>query len=234
MHRRPGTTPFLAVAATLALLAGCYRHALPTEVPDDGVATVRLMSATLPQPLTALATHTFIVVRGAGEHALERWEVWQHADAGGTSFGHVHKDLLPPWGSVGGGNALVERTWRGERADAFTRCLREQAPVYENRNRYLAWPGPNSNTFVAAMLRACGLPAELPPTAVGKDYLGLLGGSPTTRGTGAQVETPLVGVLVGLHEGVEVHVLGLSVGVSFWPPAVKLPIGDGRTGFGER
>jgi hypothetical protein len=160
------------------------------------------------------------VVRGAGEHALERWEVWQHADAGGTSFGHVHKDLISPWGSVGGGRALVERTWRGPQADAFTRCLREQAPAYEDRHRYLAWPAPNSNTFVAAML--------------GKDYRGILGGSPTTRGTGVQVETPLLGVLVGLREGVEVHVLGLSVGVGFWPPAVKLPIGDGRVGFGER
>ena len=36
---------------------------------------------------------------------------------------------------------------------------------------YRAWPGPNSNTFVAALLHALpGVHATLPPIAIGKDY----------------------------------------------------------------
>ena len=36
--------------------------------------------------------------------------------------------------------------------------------------RYLMWPGPNSNTYVDAMLRSCHLHVDLPATAVGKDH----------------------------------------------------------------
>jgi hypothetical protein len=56
MHRRPRATPIVALAANIVWLAGCYHQAVLTELPDDGVATVRMMSATLPQLLTALAT----------------------------------------------------------------------------------------------------------------------------------------------------------------------------------
>ena len=41
------------------------------------------------------------------------------------------------------------------------------------RAAYTVWPGPNSNSFVAWVVRNTeGFDAELPPVAVGKDYLG--------------------------------------------------------------
>jgi len=86
------------------------------------------------------------------------------------------------------------------------------------------------------MLRRCGLRASLPATAIGKDYRGLVGASWTSEGTGFQVETAIfgLGLRVGLREGVEVHVLGLAIGVDLWPPALIVPLGSGRLGFADR
>ena len=33
-----------------------------------------------------------------------------------------------------------------------------------------------------------------------------------------------LGLGLGLREGVELHLLGLTAGVSLWPPALKLPL----------
>ena len=92
------------------------------------------------------------------------------------------------------------------------------------------WPGPNSNTFIAHVLRAAPeLRVDLPPTAIGKDYLGLLPIAKLPSGTGAQVNVlGLAGVAVGLEEGVEVNLLGLTFGLDPLHLAVKLPlIGSG-------
>ncbi len=63
---------------------------------------------------------------------------------------------------------------------------------------------------------------------------GWFGASWTTEGTGFQVESPVLGLRLGLKEGVEVHVLGLPFGVDLWPPAIILPIGVGRLGIADR
>jgi hypothetical protein len=76
--------------------------------------------------------------------------------------------------------------------------------------------------------------AELPPTSIGKDYRGAIGVSRTTGGTGVQLETPVVGLRIGLTEGVQLHVFGLAIGVDWWPPAIVLPVGEGRLGFADR
>ena len=51
--------------------------------------------------------------------------------------------------------------------------------------------------------------------------------------TGFQIETPLVGLKLGLTEGIEIHVLALTVGIDWWPPAIILPLGGGRVGFAD-
>ncbi len=44
---------------------------------------------------------------------------------------------------------------------------------YAARGSYTVWPGPNSNSFVAWVVRNTdGFETKLPPAAVGKDYLG--------------------------------------------------------------
>ena len=102
---------------------------------------------------------------------------------------------------------------------------------YSHSGDYRIWPGPNSNTFTATVLRAVPeLEATLPSNAMGKDfraypYIGL-----TDSGTGIEASLwGLLGVKFGWVEGIEVNVLGLVAGLDLRHPAVKLP-GFGRVG----
>jgi hypothetical protein len=74
------------------------------------------------------------------------------------------------------------------------------------------------------------LRADLPPTAIGKDYLGWKSVGKTPSGTGGQVSLfGLVGVAAGIEEGLEVNVLGLNLGIDPKSLSLKLPI-VGRIG----
>src|SRR4051812_49674616 len=72
---------------------------------------VELRYASLPL-IGAIAVHYWFVVYGErGE--CHRWEVWQTANAGGRSFGHVHCDLKSPEDGVGGGPPRPVRLLHG-------------------------------------------------------------------------------------------------------------------------
>ena len=103
---------------------------------------------------------------------------------------------------------------------------------YPYANAYVTWPGPNSNTFVAWVGREVPeLRLALPPTAIGKDFLGGQIAAPTPSGTGLQISLGgLLGVAVGVKEGLEFNLLGLVIGVDPLGLAIKLP-GVGRLGL---
>lgn len=124
---------------------------------------------------------------------------------------------------------------RGEKAERAIARLKELIPTYPYANEYSAWPGPNSNSYIAHLIRQTPeLDVELPPHAIGKDWLvdyTLL--APTASGTGFQFSAfGLLGLSLGLAEGIEVNVLGLNFGIDFWKPALKLPM-VGRLGFSD-
>lgn len=94
-------------------------------------------------------------------------------------------------------------------------------------------PGPNSNTFTVHVVRETSeLQPDLPPTAMGKDFFlnnSFIDWAPS--GTGFQASAfGLLGLMLGIEEGVEVNVLGLTFGVDLNPPALKLPL-VGRVGI---
>jgi hypothetical protein len=115
--------------------------------------------------------------------------------------------------------------------DVLIERIKRVAHEYPYAHEYLAWPGPNSNTFTAHVARAIPeLALDLPPTAIGKDYLGykLHGAAPS--GHGAQVSLlGVVGALASRVEGFEINVLGLSLGIDAFSPALRLPL-VGRIG----
>jgi hypothetical protein len=122
---------------------------------------------------------------------------------------------------------------RGDKAESVIPKIRKAAAEYPYRGSYRAWPGPNSNTFTSFILRSVPeLGVALPPTAIGRDWL--VHGFPMSRsesGTGVQLSLlGLVGVTLGLREGIEAQVLGLCFGVDFLRPALKLPL-IGRVGM---
>ncbi len=213
----------VAGAALATLVAGCQVLARPLRAPANDQDTVLLVSGGLGRPIEKIARHPWFAVREAGE---ERWRFWEVG--GGGSY---HED---PFDNHPYLEPVLHAVWRGEEATRAIACLEREAPRWLGALRYRAWPGPNSNTFGDVMLRRCGLRASLPANAIGKDYRGRLGVSWTSEGTGVQVETPLLGLRLGLKEGVEVHVIGLAFGVDLWPPALLLPLGSGRLGFGDR
>jgi Na+-transporting methylmalonyl-CoA/oxaloacetate decarboxylase gamma subunit len=121
---------------------------------------------------------------------------------------------------------------RGEGVDALIAKIDTTARAYPYRDSYQVWPGPNSNTFTAFVARAIPeLKLDLPPTAIGKDYIpggGLVAATPS--GTGYQVSFfGLAGLLASREEGFEINLLGLTFGMDFKEPALKLPIA-GRIG----
>jgi hypothetical protein len=123
---------------------------------------------------------------------------------------------------------------RGSGVDAIIDRIEAAVADYPHAGLYHIWPGPNSNTFVAHVLRAAPeLRVDLPALAVGKDYVGptLVARSP--GGTGAQLNLfGLIGVLAGWEEGVEINIIGLTFGVNPFRLALKLPV-IGNVGLRE-
>jgi hypothetical protein len=131
---------------------------------------VQLKYASLPIPLGAFAFHYWFTVVHPDSGKCDRWEVWQRKNAGGISIGHVHCNLKSPDDGVGGGPAQLAVEWNGDIAAKIVSILQNVPQEYPYRDRYLPWPGPNSNTFVAWVLRKAGIEFILPWQAIGKDY----------------------------------------------------------------
>ncbi|MCB1863180.1 MAG: DUF3750 domain-containing protein [Gammaproteobacteria bacterium] len=123
---------------------------------------------------------------------------------------------------------LLER--RGEGTEILIDQIEAAVDDYPYTHRYKVWPGPNSNSFTAFVARQVPeLGLDLPPTAIGKDYLpdGKLFG-PTPSGTGWQFSLfGLLGASLAREEGVELNLLGLSFGFDANDLALRLP-GIGR------
>jgi hypothetical protein len=115
---------------------------------------------------------------------------------------------------------------RGEQAEELLPKLLESINTYPFIDKYVMWPGPNSNTFTAYVGRENPeLKLDLPPTAIGKDYLASDTFFDTTPGgSGYQFSVyGLFGLSLATEEGVEVNVLGLNFGINPMKLHLKLP-----------
>lgn len=129
--------------------------------------TVELLYATIPGLVRFVAAHYWFVVHD--ETGDYRFEVWQTANAGGWSIGHVHCNLKPPKANVGGGPTKLAAIWHGEEALRIQEVL-VNAKAYPFCHTYRYWPGPNSNTFAKWVLHKAGIQYTLGPMAFGKRY----------------------------------------------------------------
>jgi hypothetical protein len=177
-----------------------------------------------------LGVHTWIVLKRAGAPSYTRYEVIGWGVNRGVPAVRVNRAGPDDHWFGSRPDLLVDR--RGPGVDALIERIETAIADYPYPASYRTWPGPNSNTFTAHLGRAVPeLRLDLPPTAIGKDYLpggAIVGLSPSA--TGIQLSLlGLAGLLAGWEEGVEVNVLGLTFGVDFKDPALKLP-GLGRIG----
>jgi len=124
---------------------------------------------------------------------------------------------------------------RGDKAEALVDRVDAAARTYPFADDYTVWPGPNSNTFTAHVARAVPeLALDMPPTAIGKDYLNATLFDAAPSGTGYQTSLfGLLGVMIAVEEGLEVNVLGLTFGIDPGDLAIKLP-GVGRLSLLDR
>ena len=178
--------------------------------------------------------HTWIATKPRGAAEYTRFEVMGFGVARGGEAVRVRTGV-PDAHWFGRRPELLRELRGGDEVDRLIERLHDAAGRYPYNNEYRIWPGPNSNTFIAYLAREVPeLDLDLPPTAIGKDYLpdgAIFARAPS--GSGVQVSlSGLLGVMLAVQEGVELNLLGLSAGVDFWPPALKLP-GIGRLGFPE-
>ena len=175
------------------------------------------------------AVHSWVVFKPAGGTVWNRYDV--------VGWGNpVRSNGWAPDGRWYGDVPRVLLDVKGTAAEAL--IPKVQAAIkdysYANLGDYRMWPGPNSNTFVAAVLRAVPeLAATLPPNAVGKDFRDGLYAGLSDSGTGVEASAfGVVGVKAGWVEGIELNLLGLVAGLDIRHPALKLP-GFGRIGIDD-
>ena len=176
------------------------------------------------------AVHTWIATKRAGASSFERYEVVGWGVHRGAPAVRMNMREIDGYWAGNRPHLLLDR--RGPQVEALIDQIETAIANYPYPDQYRTWPGPNSNTFIAHIARSVpALGLELPPTAIGKDYLN--NGSVVARtpsGTGYQVSLlGLLGLSVGRGEGLEVNVLGLTFGVDPLDFALKLP-GIGRLG----
>jgi hypothetical protein len=198
------------------------------EAASDRQARIVVFAARTAGWRSIFAVHTWIVVKPADADEYTRYEV--------TGFGRpLRINARPPDGFWLGAMPEVVADIRGARAAAAIPRIEAaiKAYPYTEYGDYRMWPGPNSNTFVATVLRAAPeLEIAMPPEAIGKDFRidGALFGL-TESGTGVELSLyGLMGLKVGRIEGVELNLLTLVAGLDTQHPAVKLPA-FGRIGF---
>lgn len=199
----------------------------PSEHPE---AIVQVYGARAFRWRGAFAVHTWIAIKPANA------PFYQTAEVIGWGVRHGRSAIRIRTGQP-------DRKWfgaapkfyadlRGKAAEDLIPKIVKAIESYPYPDQYRAWPGPNSNTFVAHVLRqAPELRADLPPHAIGKDFLPEAIAAVTPSGTGGQVSLfGVIGLAVGLEEGLELNLLGLNFGIDPGELALRLP-GLGKIGL---
>jgi hypothetical protein len=178
----------------------------------------------------AFAVHTWIAVKPEGAASYVTYEVigWRYWRDGN---GLTRREGPPDRHWFGAAPQILAELRGAEAAQAIPQ-IEAAVATYPFASQYRTWPGPNSNTFTASVARQVpALRLDLPPTAVGKDYLGptqVLAAVPS--GSGYQISLlGLAGVLAAREEGLEVNLLGMTFGIDPLDLALKVP-GLGRLG----
>jgi hypothetical protein len=182
-------------------------------------------------------THSWVVLKRENASSWSRYDVLGFAsrDADGALNGRwlgnsPTLNRYAPDGRWFGRSPVPIADAQGTTAAAMIPKIEAVIENYEAMaGHYRVWPGPNSNSFVAAVLRAAPeLRASLPPTAIGKDFRpGAFVGLADSR-TGVEANLwGIFGVKIGWIEGLEINLLSVVAGLDLRQPALKLP------GFGQ-
>ena len=178
----------------------------------------------------AVAVHTWFSVKRSGDDHYTSYEIigWRLRRSDTALVVRTNKPDRDWWGHQP--ELLLD--YRAADADELIARIEHIVEQYPYKNEYQAYPGPNSNTFTASIGREVPeLGLDLPSTAIGKDYKTfseMFGRS--SSGSGVQASFfGLLGLTLGVEEGIELNVLGLNFELDLFDLAIELP-GVGRIG----
>lgn len=169
----------------------------------------------------AVSEHTWLVIQRPGRDGYERFDK--------VGWGRpIRRDAYAADARWYSNEPRIVAKIEGEAAaGAIPSVLAavESYPFAENGG-YRIFPGPNSNSFVAHVLREVpAIGAVLPPAAVGRDYP--TGGRLVRLDAdGRDLHVSLFGYAgfsLGMKSGIEAHVLGLVAGFDPVRLGVKVP-----------
>jgi hypothetical protein len=193
----------------------------PAAAPE---AAIHVLAARTGGLKGAFATHSWIVTKESGADRYNRYDK--------VGWGRpVRQNAYPPAARWYSNEPVIIGSITGAQAEALIPKIEAAIAAYPyngytEENGYRIYPGPNSNTFVAHVLREVPeLGMVLPPNAVGRDYLSE-GRFVAIADDWLDVTASLyglVGVSAGLRSGFEVHFMGLVAGIDVRRVGVKVP-----------
>lgn len=204
-----------------------YRNArwssagLLPEALADRPAAIYVYSAMTGGVKGSIASHAWIVLKPENASSYERYDKvgW------GTP---IRRNAYAPdayWYSNMPRKVLELHGEEAERLIPEIKAAIADYP-YAKAGGYRIYPGPNSNTFIAHVLRSVPeLGVVLPPDAVGRDYLpnGKIVHIADDWKDASLSLGGLFGVSMGARSGIEVNFLGLVAGFDLKNPGIKVP-----------
>lgn len=169
----------------------------------------------------AFSVHSWIVTKAKDQPLYDRYDV--------VGWGKpVRKNAYVADGRWYSNDPVIVAEITGPRAESLIPRLEAAIAAYPHASKgdYRMWPGPNSNTFVATILRNVPeLDATLPPNAVGRDFpdgplplrLAFEHGDLSINLFG------VAGLAAGRKSGLELQFMGLVAGLDLAKPGVKIP-----------
>lgn len=182
-------------------------------------SVVELRAAKIPGLPGVIADHYWFVIKQ--DNRQSRWEVWQQKNVGGQSWHYLHKNLKACQSGVGNGPSRVEYVWIEEEADKIIRIIEQSPNNYSYLEHYRYWPGPNSNTYIQWVLDRAKIDVMIGPSAIGKDYLGLIAIKKNKQCF--SFSTPIIAVKYAKSACLIIQILTLSFGVRFKPLGIIYP-----------
>lgn len=219
----------LALAALTGLVSTAAHAGLAPDPATTPEPVVQVYGARTMGMKGIFGVHTWIAVKPANAVSWTVYEIigWRLR---WSDSALVIRDRQPdaPWF---GSQVELYADKRGAGVEELIARIDKAAHDYPYANTYTLWPGPNSNTFTAWIARAVPeLRVDLPPTAIGKDFIGATNFVSTApSGTGFQFTLAgLFGVVASPVDGFELNLLGLNFGAN--GSGLKLPM-VGRVGM---
>lgn len=195
-------------------------------------AVIEIYSARSARWRGVISVHTWLAVKRQHESTYSRYEVigWNAKNGQST----IIKTNGAPDDYWYGYRPVKIFELVGPAAETAIDSIEFEVSHYPYAKKYRAWPGPNSNTFIAYIARMIpAVAVDLPPTAIGKDYMEgfQITVPPSNKGYQINIDG-LFGMILSPEEGLEISIAGAVYGIDLNPPAIKLPA-IGRLGLGK-